>query len=1183
MSNVPAPFASSFPPPGREKCDMQDRICAEVRLPPMYPKDAVWPKRLAAGLDSLYMAPAAAGYAMTQWAHAEKKLSIPEGTATASTEDADAAPSGAVPNPEGLDESITCFLVDERSCSMWTGHKGGAVACWTMSEGKPVKPKPGSWQANAMVDVTRVAQLLAGHVSRKSRKTRTGALASQRHGHKGGAVARWTMSQGKAVKPEPGRWQANGMGDVCCMTLSKSGELWVGSEFGTLRVWSYPGGTPARKNDIYVLAEREQNWIHVDKDLDPHLAHAPDSSRISTGLDPRLAHAPQSSRLFHLDPVYQQQHQQSDADEPSTQRALGTSMMRGINVMGKFAAKVTKAVKQNMAPQLEAAQGDASYTEGKGEDGGSSEKGNPRGLIPIPDGTMVVGFKYGLIEKFTELGRFIGAFDLRTGIKCMSLVAGQWLWVGCRDGHISVLDIVSGKLLRTWPAALFPIISLTAVGSVVYSLSKDGSVKGWPLTQPSEEHAIMWTDGLQKSLHRHDLRVVAGTWNVNCSRPSLHSLQTWLGARCQEADIVVVGLQEVEMGTGSVAQNAAIRVLYSSLLDKGNQNAQWWTMQLDVVLGVDRFVRVALRQMSGILVLVFAHKDLAAHVGEVSSTSVACGVLGLGGNKGAVAVSMSVFRRRMVVLCSHFAAHQDKVEERNADYTKIVRSLHFDNNPAHYHSRNNNQAGEESGNQIVRNPTMVGSTVGQVPSTTSNGNIGQQQTPRSLTHASAAVGPGLLDAEMLAWVGDFNYRIDGQYNFVVDCANHGLLTDLAALDQLRNEMAKGNIFHGLSEGPLAFPPTYKFDKGVETSQEGLLPYDSSEKRRVPAWTDRILWHDHLDEDVVGPLHGDNTFNAVIEIYDHLDEDVVVSFHGDNAYNAVVEIYDHLDEDVVVSLHGDNAYNAVVEICESDHKPLVASLQNMKRSHSLAVLSSISDSAPSHAQPTPSDAAPPGPPPIKHPTLVFDPATLVAPSTASPPRTPCIVALATPGAPYRLCISPGEQFPLVVSNSGTRTCEAAFAGASNGTQPWLPPWLQITPASFVIEPGSCKQVVFRVLPLEGAPPQRYSFVCELCTQAVADVRPPGPPPGSAVRPPWAFQISSWRWAQTSTSNSSKQFSSSQFKRSKQGADYDTSPLSLLFSNLSLWQGGRMSDRPYHRAALLVRSLNLAAGGSALGKL
>lgn len=50
--------------------------------------------------------------------------------------------------------------------------------------------------------------------------------------------------------------------------------------------------------------------------------------------------------------------------------------------------------------------------------------------------------------------------------------------------------------------------------------------------------------------------------------------------------------------------------------------------------------------------------DAQPVIGEIATDSVACGVLGVGGNKGAVAVSFSLYRRRFCALCSHFAAHQ---------------------------------------------------------------------------------------------------------------------------------------------------------------------------------------------------------------------------------------------------------------------------------------------------------------------------------------------------------------------------------------------------------------------------------------------------------------------------------------------------------------------------------------------
>ena len=48
------------------------------------------------------------------------------------------------------------------------------------------------------------------------------------------------------------------------------------------------------------------------------------------------------------------------------------------------------------------------------------------------------------------------------------------------------------------------------------------------------------------------------------------------------------------------------------------------------------------------------------------------------------------------------------------------------------------------------------------------------------------------------------------------------------------EHSAGNVFQGFQEGSLNFAPTYKYDLFSDD-------YDTSEKLRVPAWTDRVLW------------------------------------------------------------------------------------------------------------------------------------------------------------------------------------------------------------------------------------------------------------------------------------------------------------------------------------------------------
>lgn len=96
-------------------------------------------------------------------------------------------------------------------------------------------------------------------------------------------------------------------------------------------------------------------------------------------------------------------------------------------------------------------------------------------------------------------------------------------------------------------------------------------------------------------------------------------------------------------------------------------------------------------------------------------------------------------------------------------------------------------------------------------------------------------GRGLSDHDAVVWLGDFNYRI-GLPNEKVrpSAADPSAWPGLFRNDQLNLQMVAGNAFPFFREAPIRFPPTYRYDVGTET-------YDSSEKQRIPAWTDRVLW------------------------------------------------------------------------------------------------------------------------------------------------------------------------------------------------------------------------------------------------------------------------------------------------------------------------------------------------------
>lgn len=100
-------------------------------------------------------------------------------------------------------------------------------------------------------------------------------------------------------------------------------------------------------------------------------------------------------------------------------------------------------------------------------------------------------------------------------------------------------------------------------------------------------------------------------------------------------------------------------------------------------------------------------------------------------------------------------------------------------------------------------------------------------------------GKTITSHQNVVWLADTNYRIDLDNDVVRPLAQRGELDGLLAADQLRQVMDAGIAFAGYQEGPLLFRPTYRYDLGTDT-------YDTSEKMRIPAWTDRILYQGSLD-------------------------------------------------------------------------------------------------------------------------------------------------------------------------------------------------------------------------------------------------------------------------------------------------------------------------------------------------
>ncbi|KAH9331014.1 hypothetical protein KI387_003122, partial [Taxus chinensis] len=199
-----------------------------------------------------------------------------------------------------------------------------------------------------------------------------------------------------------------------------------------------------------------------------------------------------------------------------------------------------------------------------------------------------------------------------------------------------------------------------------------------------------------------------------------------------------------------------------------------------------RYVRIVSKQMVGIYVSVWVRRTFRRYINNLKVSPVGVGVMGYIGNKGSISVSLSIYQTSFCFVCVHLTSGEKVGDElrRNSDVLEILRRTHF--------------------------PPVSG-----------------VKLPESI-----------LEHDRVIWFGDLNYRLNMSDEKTRELVAKQEWEELGNFDQLGKQLRKGSVFDGWSEGSIDFAPTYKYE--FDSNKYVGEDLKAGEKRRTPAWCDRIL-------------------------------------------------------------------------------------------------------------------------------------------------------------------------------------------------------------------------------------------------------------------------------------------------------------------------------------------------------
>ncbi|KAH7135435.1 Endonuclease/exonuclease/phosphatase [Dendryphion nanum] len=403
--------------------------------------------------------------------------------------------------------------------------------------------------------------------------------------------------------------------------------------------------------------------------------------------------------------------------------------------------------------------------------------------------------------------------------KISSLVGvGDHLWAGYITGMIYVYDTgcTPWRVMKDWKAHDGAIAGIHADRSSMWKLDRlqvaslgiDNMLRVWD--------GMLREDWLESQMQQHDdeycefreVSAVVMTWNAGATKPTSlrndeqdRNFYRELLQPNDPPDILVFGFQElVDLEDKKLTAKSFFKKhKKKDAHDQEHMSHQYraWRDHLlrtiDEYMPKENYTLLHTANLIGLFTCIFVRGSERTKIRDVSAAQVKLGMGGHYGNKGALVVRFFLDDSSLCFINCHLAAGQSQTVHRNNDIASIMESEALPRN---------------------RSPT-----------------------DRADFFIGGGDGSMILDHEICILNGDLNYRIDAMpRNTVIDAVKQGNLAKLLDRDQLllSRKRNPGFRLRAFNEAPINFAPTYKYDVGTDT-------YDTSDKKRSPAWCDRLLY------------------------------------------------------------------------------------------------------------------------------------------------------------------------------------------------------------------------------------------------------------------------------------------------------------------------------------------------------